>query len=123
MTQLQSFSGMTFDVPVTAEIPCPVPDWEYGALRAYSQEEQKAIRNWYVERGLVKPLEELIGQPRPMTKSDLEEIKNIGKELFSTDEELKDFVETLEENRRIDRELEEKRTARLLEMMGEDNSP
>ncbi|MDR1895806.1 MAG: hypothetical protein LBR10_03345 [Prevotellaceae bacterium] len=71
MTQLQSFSGVTFDVPVATEIPCPVPDWEYGVLRAY----------------------------------------------------LKDFVETLEESRRIDRELEEKRAARLLEMMGEDNSP
>ncbi|MDR2754272.1 MAG: hypothetical protein LBC20_01075 [Planctomycetaceae bacterium] len=99
MTQLHSFSGTPFDVHFPAEIPCPVPDWENGVLRAYSQEEQKQIRNWYVERGLVKPLEEIIGQPKPMTIDKIIHTKERSKILFPTPEDSEQFLVTLEESR------------------------
>ncbi|MDR2115486.1 MAG: hypothetical protein LBP87_03800 [Planctomycetaceae bacterium] len=96
MTQLHSISGASFDIHVPEKIPCPVPDWENGVLRAYSQEEQKSIRNWYVERGLVKPLEEILGDARPMTKQDLEKIKKACQELFPLEEECDDFGNEIE---------------------------
>jgi hypothetical protein len=115
MTQLQAFSGTSFgDIHVPAAISCPVPDWENGVIRAYSQEEQRTIRHWYVEQGLVKPLEEIIGSKKTNRTSIPPD-----KEPPLTDEEFNDFMETLTENRRIDREMGAKRTARLLEIMGE----
>ncbi|MDR3234280.1 MAG: hypothetical protein LBT46_11570 [Planctomycetaceae bacterium] len=114
MTQLQAFSGTAFgDVYVPAAIPCPVPDWENGVIRAYSQEEQRTIRHWYVEQGLVKPLEEIISSKKPKRTSIPPD-----NEPPLTDEEFNDFMETLAENRRIDREMGIKRTARLMKIMG-----
>ncbi|MDR2115484.1 MAG: hypothetical protein LBP87_03790 [Planctomycetaceae bacterium] len=106
MTQLHSISGASFDVHVPAEIPCPVPDWENHVLRAYSQEEQKSIYNWYVERGLVKPLEEIVESQKRQKKT-----KNVttNREPLLSDEEFDAFMAVLEESRRTSRELETQR--------------
>ncbi|MDR2115482.1 MAG: hypothetical protein LBP87_03780 [Planctomycetaceae bacterium] len=100
MTQLHSISGAPFDVHVPAEIPCPVPDWENGVLRAYSPEERKSIYNWYVECGLAKPLEEILGDARPMTKQDLEEMRRVAEELFPPEENWDDFWNEIDEMKR-----------------------
>ncbi|MDR2707058.1 MAG: hypothetical protein LBC02_14900 [Planctomycetaceae bacterium] len=107
MSQLQSFSDTTFsNVHVPAEIPCPVPDWENGVIRAYSQEEQKIIRNWYVECGLVKPLEEIVESQKKQKKTKKVIIDD---EPPLSDEEFNEFMFVLDESRRISRELETQR--------------
>jgi hypothetical protein len=108
MSQLQSFSDTTFDnVHVLAEIPCPVSDWENGVLRAYSQEERKSIHNWYVKCGLIKPLEEVIGQPKPMTIDKITDTKKRAKILFPTSKDSEQFLATLEESRQKNYEKKE----------------
>ncbi|MDR2754274.1 MAG: hypothetical protein LBC20_01085 [Planctomycetaceae bacterium] len=106
MTQLHSFSGTSFDVHFPAEIPCPVPDWENGVLRAYSPEEQRTIRNWYVERGLVKPLEEIINLQKQQKQAKK---ATINREPPLSDEEFNEFMFVLKESRRISKELEAQR--------------
>ncbi|MDR3197367.1 MAG: hypothetical protein LBU34_05805 [Planctomycetaceae bacterium] len=103
MTQLHSFSDVPFDFHVSSEIPCPVTDWENGVLRAYSQEEQKIIRNWYVERGLVKPLEEIVESQKQQKK-----IKNVtaNRKPPLSNKEFDEFMTVLNESRRISKDLE-----------------
>jgi hypothetical protein len=101
MPQLQAFSGIDFgDFHAPTAIPCPVPDWENGVLRAYSQEEQRAIRQWYVDQGLAKPLEEIVGNTKIRTKKDLDEIREIGNELFASEAELNEFFAEIEEDKK-----------------------
>ncbi|MDR1269659.1 MAG: hypothetical protein LBK82_09045 [Planctomycetaceae bacterium] len=98
MTQLHSFSGTPFDIHVSSEIPCPVADWENGVIRAYSQEEQKIIRNWYVERGLVKPLEEIVESQKQQKKTKKVTTNRVP---LLSNEEFDEFMTILEESRHI----------------------
>jgi hypothetical protein len=107
MTQLQTFSDTKFnDIHVSPEIPCPVPDWKNGIIRAYSPEERRTIRNWYVECGVVKPLEEIVKSQKKQKQTKKVTIDN---EPPLSDEEFKEFMFVLNESRRISKELETQR--------------
>ncbi len=50
--------------------PCPVPDWEYGPLRAYTKEEIQAIGDWSMKKngGLSVKEQNNLSSRKPMKK-------------------------------------------------------
>ncbi len=94
-----AFPGNDPFVPLHSVL-CPVPDWFDNPFRAFTDEENKAISDWYVALGRRKPDAERLGPPdRIMDEPRLAEMKKAGKTIFPTQHDFDDYIAVLEEMR------------------------